>query len=146
MSSIHIIAEAGTNNNGSLQKAKKLMGIAKRVGADSVKFQLINTWGLYLPGNYEYGHYKIEDVIKIRKDGEMSNDEYTQLSDYSKKVGIDFSSSVFDNEGLKLLTSFKPSYIKIASMRFKQYQIFKTSCGLMNQDGCFYRHVYFARY
>ena len=57
MEKIHIIAEAGTNNNGSLQKAKNLADIAKRSGADSVKFQIIYPWGLYLPGEYEYGKY-----------------------------------------------------------------------------------------
>jgi sialic acid synthase SpsE len=62
---IHIIAEAGTNNNGLLSKAKNLSDIAKRAGVTSVKFQVINTWGLYLPGQYDYGKYKIEDVIKI---------------------------------------------------------------------------------
>ena len=129
---IHIIAEAGTNNNGNLQKAKNLVDIAKRAGADSVKFQLINTWGLYLPGNYDYGHYKIEDVIKIRKDGEMTDDEYTELSAYSKNVGIDFSSSVFDIDGLKLLASFKPSYIKIASCDLNNIRFLKqvADCGI----------------
>lgn len=113
--SFHVIAEAGTNNNGSLQKAKNLVDIAKRAGANSVKFQMINTWGLYLPGNYEYGHYKIEDVIRIREAGEMSDEQYTELSNYAKSVGIPFSSSVFDEKALKLLDQFDPPYIKIAS-------------------------------
>ena len=36
---IIIIAEAGGNHNGSLLKAYKLVDIAKRAGADYVKFQ-----------------------------------------------------------------------------------------------------------
>lgn len=111
----HVIAEAGTNNNGNLQKAKNLVDIAKRAGADSVKFQMINTWGLYLPGKYEYGHYKIEDVIRIREAGEMSDEEYIELSNYANQIGIPFSSSVFDEKALKLLDQFNPPYIKIAS-------------------------------
>lgn len=112
---IHIIAEAGTNNNGSLQKAKNLVDIAHRSGANSVKFQMINTWGLYLPGKYDYGHYNIEEVIKIRKDGEMSDEEYQELARYSFTRGIPFSASVFDLKGLELLAAFSPPYIKIAS-------------------------------
>lgn len=112
---IHIIAEAGTNHNGSLLKAKSLADIARRAKADSVKFQLINTWGLYLPGKYPYGHYNIDDVIKTRLDGEMSDQEYADLAEYCKNSGIDFSASVFDENGLKLLASFSPPYIKIAS-------------------------------
>lgn len=115
MDKIHIIAEAGTNNNGSVQKAKNLVDIAKRAGADSVKFQIINTWGLYLPGKYDYGHYNIEDVIKIRQKGEMSDEEYRAVYEHTANAGIGFSASVFDSEGLKLLDSFNPPYIKIAS-------------------------------
>jgi sialic acid synthase SpsE len=112
---IHIIAEAGTNNNGNLQKAKNLVNIAARAGASSVKFQMINTWGLYLPGKYEYGHYNIEDVIKIRQEGEMSDAEYQELFNYSTNASIPFSASVFDEKSLKLLASFNPPYIKLAS-------------------------------
>ena len=112
---IHIIAEAGTNNNGSVEKAKNLIAIAARAGADSVKFQMINTWGLYLPGQYDYGHYKIEDVIKIRQAGEMTDKEYQSLATFAFNTGISFSASVFDEKALKLLASFNPPYIKLAS-------------------------------
>jgi len=115
MDSLHIIAEAGTNNNGSLEKAKNLINIASRAGATSVKFQMINTWGLYLPGKYDYGHYNIEDVIKIRQEGEMTDEEYNELALHAAKMKIGYSSSVFDEKALKLLASFKPPYIKIAS-------------------------------
>jgi sialic acid synthase SpsE len=115
MSKIHIIAEAGTNHNGSTQKAFNLIDIAKRCGADSVKFQIINTWGLYLPGKYEYGHYNIDDVIKIRLSTELPDEEYRKIADYAMKKGILFSASVFDSKGLKLLASLNPPYIKIAS-------------------------------
>lgn len=123
--SFHVIAEAGTNNNGSLPKAMKLVDIAHRAGAHSVKFQIINTWGLYLPGKYDYGHYNIEDVIKIRQQGEMSDEEYAALSSYASQIGIPFSASVFDSNGLKLLTSFKPQYIKIASSDLNNVRFLK---------------------
>jgi len=112
---IHIIAEAGTNNNGSLQKARNLVDIASRSGADSVKFQMINTWGLYLPGEYDYGHYNIKDVLNIREKGEMTDEEYKQLAQYSIEQGIKFSSSVFDTKAIDLLASMNPPYVKIAS-------------------------------
>jgi sialic acid synthase SpsE len=112
---IHIIAEAGTNNNGNLQKAKNLVRIAKNAKADSVKFQMINTWGLYLPGNYEYGHYDINEVIKIRLEGQMTDKEYNELNNYCKEINIQFSSSVFDTKALALLSSYSPPYIKISS-------------------------------
>jgi|7_EtaG_2_1085326.scaffolds.fasta_scaffold00351_23 sialic acid synthase SpsE len=112
---IHIIAEAGTNNNGDLQKAKNLARIANVAGADSVKFQIINPWGLYLPGNYEYGHYDIEEVLKIRERGQMEDFEYAELAAHCREIDIAFSASVFDVDGLDLLMEFNPPYIKIAS-------------------------------
>jgi N,N'-diacetyllegionaminate synthase len=129
---IHIIAEAGTNNNGSLEKAKNLVNIAFRSGADSVKFQMINTWGLYLPGKYDYGHYNIEDVIKIRQEGEMKDSDYKELSQYSNDAGIPFSASVFDEKSLKLLASFKPPYIKLASCDLNNVRFLRqvADCGI----------------
>jgi sialic acid synthase SpsE len=115
MNQIHIIAEAGTNHNGQLLKAKALAAIAKSAGANSVKYQMINTWGLYLPGNYKYGHYKIEDVIKLREEGKLSDDAYRELASYCQELNLSFSASVFDSASLRLLASLNPPYIKLAS-------------------------------
>ncbi len=114
-SKIHIIAEAGTNHNGQLNKAKKLVDIATNAQADSVKFQIIFPWGLYLPGNYEYGHYDIKKVIKIREEGMLADSDYDVLANYCKEKNIAFSASVFDEKGLEILMKFDPPYIKIAS-------------------------------
>ncbi|SEL80307.1 N-acetylneuraminate synthase family protein [Parapedobacter koreensis] len=111
----HIIAEAGTNHNGSKQKAKELIDLASRAKADSVKFQIINPWGLYLPGEYSYGHYDIKKVLKLRESTVLSDDVYRELAMYCNEQGIEFSSSVFDKNGLDLLCSLDPPYIKIAS-------------------------------
>src|SRR5690606_19626722 len=111
----HIIAEAGTNHNGDPAKAKELIDLAHRAGADSVKFQIINPWSLYLPGTYSYGHYDINKVIEIRQSTVLSDDTYRDLAAYSRQQGIPFSASVFDEPGLDLLCSLDPPYIKIAS-------------------------------
>lgn len=121
----HIIAEGGTNHNGSKESAKNLIDIARRAGADSVKFQIINPWGLYLPGEYSYGHYDIKEVIKIRQSTVFPDDVYRELNTYSKEQGIAFSSSVFDKEGLDLLCSLNPPYIKIASCDLNNIRFLK---------------------
>ncbi|WPU65833.1 N-acetylneuraminate synthase family protein [Peredibacter starrii] len=115
MKKIHIIAEAGTNHNGNLQKAINLADIAQKAGADSVKYQIIYPWGLYLPGDYWYGHYNIRDVIKIREEGMLKDEDYSVLNKHCLSSGISFAASVFDEKGLDLLLKLNPPYIKIAS-------------------------------
>ena len=39
MSAVYIIAEAGVNHNGSLDRAKKMIDVAASTGVDAVKFQ-----------------------------------------------------------------------------------------------------------
>ncbi len=115
MEDIHVIAEAGTNHNGNLEKAKKLVDIAKYADADSVKFQIIYPYGLYLPGDYEYGHYDIKEVLRIRTEGMLQDEEYDELGAYCREKEISFTASAFDEKGLDLLMKFNPPYIKTAS-------------------------------
>lgn len=115
MKKVHIIAEAGSNYNGDVALAKKLIDIGKRTGADSVKFQIINTYGLYLPGIYEYGHYDIKEVLDFRKKCNLSKNEWDEIFEYGNNSEIKISASVFDEVSLKILANHKPDYIKIAS-------------------------------
>jgi sialic acid synthase SpsE len=113
--SVHVIAEAGSNYNGSVQLAKQLNGVAADAGADSVKYQIINTDLLYRQGEYAYGHYKIEDIRNVRRRDELSDEQWAEIRDHALEAGILFSASVFDSKGLDLLCSFDPPYIKTAS-------------------------------
>jgi N,N'-diacetyllegionaminate synthase len=113
--SVHIIAEAGSNYNGSVDLARQLNAAAAAAAADSVKYQIINTDALYRPGDYAYGHYRIEDIRAIRRRDELSDAQWTEIRADALTRGIAFSSSVFDTKGLDLLCSFDPPYIKTAS-------------------------------
>jgi N,N'-diacetyllegionaminate synthase len=113
--SVHIIAEAGTNHNGSEAEAEALIGLAHRAGADSVKVQIINPWGLYLPGDYDYGPYRIQDVLALRHQTVMADDVYVRLAAKARSCKVPLSASVFDPEGLALLDRLDPPYVKIAS-------------------------------
>lgn len=112
---VHIIAEAGSNYNGSVDLARQLNGVAAAAAADSVKYQIINTDALYRLGDYAYGHYKIEDIRAVRRRDEMTAAQWTEIRTDALARGVAFSSSVFDTQGLDLLCSFDPPYIKTAS-------------------------------
>lgn len=112
---VHIIAEAGTNHNGSVANGRRLVDIAVRAKADSVKFQIIDPDFLYLPGRYEFGNYDIDQVRATRKRFMLSDTQYTELADYARERGVPFAASIFDQHGLDLLADLRPPYIKIAS-------------------------------
>ena len=111
----YIIAEGGTNHNGSLHTALKLVDLAKNSGAQAIKFQIINPEGLYVPSFFENGEYRPNPVIEQRRRFMLKDDEYARISEYAAERQINFSSTVFDDKSLDLLAGFKPPFIKIAS-------------------------------
>lgn len=53
-----IITEAGSNHNGSLEQAKKLIDVAAKSGADAVKFQIFQAENLYSKYTPEFSYLK----------------------------------------------------------------------------------------
>jgi len=122
----YVIAEAGTNHNGDINTAIKLIDVANEAGANSVKFQIIYPEGLYLPYFYKDGKYEINEVIEIRKKYMINDFDYETLANHAKELDIDFSASVFDSKSLNLLLKFDPQYIKIASCDLNNIYFLKT--------------------
>lgn len=114
----YIIGEIGINHNGDIQIAKKLIDMAVACGADAVKFQK-RTPGLCVPeaqksllretpwGTMTYLDYK--------KRIEFGMDEYTEIDQYCREVGIDWFGSPWDIPSVEFLERFNPVCIKIAS-------------------------------
>lgn len=112
---LHIIAEAGTNHNGSKKTAEKLIDVAVECNADSVKFQAIFPDGLYLPKLYKEGKYIDNEVYLMRMQNKLDTEDFIYLSEYAIKKGIQFSASIFDTRGIDLLAEINAPYYKIAS-------------------------------
>lgn len=108
MNKILIIAEAGVNHNGSLNMAKKLVDTAKECGADIVKFQTANLDSLVSKSahmaDYQKKNMGIEESQKdmLRK-LLLGFDEFVELADYCKSVGITFLSTPFDIDSIHFL-------------------------------------------
>ncbi len=124
-----IIAEIGVNHNGSLKLAKKLILGAKRSGADFVKFQLFNVNSLvtqFSPAaDYQKKNTKIKNQIQILKKLYLNFEKMLKLKKYSKKVGINFLVSVFDEVSLKDFKKLKIKRIKIPSGEINNYLLLK---------------------
>jgi N,N'-diacetyllegionaminate synthase len=102
---IFLAAEIGSNWEGSVSKAKKIIFECKKSGADAVKFQMWRADDLY-PGHSLY---------KIIKKSELSFKQAKVLKDYSDSIGIEFFCSVFYPEAVDFLENIGISRYKIAS-------------------------------
>ena len=103
-----IIAEAGSNHDGKLEQAKKLIDIAAESGADAVKFQTFKADKLF----NKITNKEIVDKLEIL---EVHKDWYEELLNYTDKKGLIFLSSVFDEDSADLLDSFGIAAYKVAS-------------------------------
>jgi N,N'-diacetyllegionaminate synthase len=115
ISPVHVIAEAGTNHDGDPDKAALLIDIAKRAGADSVKFQIIYPETLYTEWLWSNGERERNPVIDSRRAQQLTDLQWTEIAFYASERGIQFSASVFDERGIALLTEIGVPYLKIAS-------------------------------
>lgn len=112
-----LIAEIGINHNGDMDIAKKLILNAKSSGFDSVKFQKRTIDVVY---SKEILDQKRESpwgtTQRQQKEGlEFNRDHYEEVSNYCKKINIEWFASAWDVESLKFLDHFNCKYQKIAS-------------------------------
>jgi N-acetylneuraminate synthase len=110
-----IVAEAGSNHNGSLDQALAIIDAAKEAKADAVKFQSFRADKLY-PRNAGTSDYlpvkkPIYDIIKSM---EMPSEWIPILADHCKARALVFFSAPFDEESADELDPYVQVY-KIAS-------------------------------
>lgn len=105
-----IIAEIGSNWEGNLKKAKKIINECKKAGADAVKFQMWRAADLYSKNHPNWNEIKKSEVtFAIAK----------KLKEYSDKIGIEFFSSAFYPEAVDFLEKIGVKRYKVASWTAK---------------------------
>lgn len=128
----YFIAEIGVNHEGSIEKAKELIELAKEGGADAAKFQTYKAHKLTAKESPSYWDLSKEPTASQRKlfekyDG-FNEEEYVQLAEYCKKVGIDFLSTPFDDQAIEWLNPLVP-FFKIASADITSFPFLKKIAG-----------------
>lgn len=119
--SVYIIAEAGVNHNGSLALAKDLVRAASRCGADAVKFQTFITEKLVTRSAKKADYQNENDAssttqAEMLKKLELSYAEFNELAEECKACGIDFMTTCFDSESLRVIVAdTAPARLKIGS-------------------------------
>jgi N,N'-diacetyllegionaminate synthase len=101
-----VIAEIGSNHNGNLESAKKLILESKLAGADAVKLQFFKAEDLVPKVHTEY--------LNIRN-LETPLSWFDELKDYSDEIGLGLFASAFNTEYIRYLVDRKVFAIKIAS-------------------------------
>lgn len=116
-----IIAEAGVNHDGNFDKAIRLVDAAKFAGANIIKFQTFKTENLAIK-NIKKPEYIKKNIdlkkntqFEILKKLELSNSVLKKIINYCKKIKIEFMSSPFDLESIKLLHKLGIKRFKIPS-------------------------------
>lgn len=116
--SAYIIAEIGVNHEGSMETAKRLIDEAKEGGADAAKFQTYKAGTIASknsPAYWDTSKESTDSQFKLfqKYDG-FGVEQYTELSRYCEKVGIEFASTPFDLDAVDMLDPLM-SFFKIAS-------------------------------
>ena len=115
-----IIAEAGVNHNGSIEKAGQLIETAAEAGADLVKFQTFSADRL-VTGSASKADYQLETTSTSESQHEMirklelSREMHEELIAHCKKCGVGFFSTGFDPQSVDLLAELGLDRFKIPS-------------------------------
>ena len=117
----YFIADIAANHDGSLERAKRLIRLAKEAGADAAKFQ--NFQAPKIVSDYGFTHMNAQVSHQAKWEKSVSEVyasasvpfEWTPiLKEACDEVGIDYFSSPYDFEAIDMLDPYVPAY-KIGS-------------------------------
>jgi sialic acid synthase SpsE len=108
-----IIAEVGSNHEGSVVNAKDAISYAADAGADVVKFQSLDISKLYFNPT--------PDLVKLHELIDFNEEWYHQLKMHADNAGIIFSSSPTYLESVKILSALDIGLFKVASAQVSTF-------------------------
>ena len=145
----YVIAEISGNHNGSIERAKKLVKLAKKNGADCVKIQTYSPDTMTIKSNKDdflikdglWEGYNLWDLY----DWAQTPFEWQkELFEYARNIGITMISTPFDETAVDLLESLSCPFYKVASFELTDLPLIKyiaqtkkpiiLSTGMSNED------------
>ncbi len=126
----YIIAELGSNHNGDMELAKKLIIQAKEAGADCVKFQSWSKNTIFSRKKYEDNYFVADDyrdrddytLEEIVEEYAISEQELLDMKKFADEIGIDCTSTPFSKKETDFLVDkLESPFIKVASMDLNNY-------------------------
>ena len=122
-----IIAEISGNHLQSFERAKKLISIAKKSGADAVKLQTFKPNTITIANDKRFklrsGTWEGEDLAELYKKTQTPWEWHKNLFDYADKIGINIFSSPFDIDAVNFLSELNVFAYKIASNEARDWYL-----------------------
>ena len=128
----YIIAEIGSNHNGDMALAKKMIDAAARCGVDCVKFQSFDNKSLISESEYQRNqtyddgdggkkHFgSLRDMVDKYY---LRREQHFELREYCLEKGVEFCSTPFSKEEVDLLVECDVPFFKVASMDINNIEL-----------------------
>lgn len=115
-----VIAEIGCNHMGNFEIAKELIQLAKEANADVAKFQTRDNKLLLTEEQYNSPHPNPSNSYgktygEHREYLEFNKDQIIELKKYCEKIGIEYSTSVWEVNSARMISEISPNFIKVPS-------------------------------
>ena len=126
----YVIAEISGNHNGSIERAKLLIKLAKENGADCVKLQTYSPDTMTIKCDKEdfmingglWDGYNLWDLYNW---AQTPFDWQKPLFDYANEIGITCISTPFDETAVDLLEELNCPFYKVASFELTDHSLIK---------------------
>ena len=117
----YFIADIAANHDGSLERAKDLIRLAKQAGANAAKFQnfqalkIVSGYGFdQLGGQLSHQAKWKKSVVEVYQSASIPFEWTPELKRTCDEAGLDYFSSPYDFEAIDMLDRYVPAY-KIGS-------------------------------
>ena len=108
----YVIADVGSNFNGSLELAKEYIHAGREIGADCVKFQTFTAESLLSPIKPDGQRWEAYDVVKRY---ELPLSWHPELIECAKQCGVEFLTTPFSLDVIDALNEMGIKAFKVAS-------------------------------
>lgn len=113
----YFIADIAANHDGSLERAKLLIRLAKEAGADAAKFQhfqapkIVSEYG-FTHMNAQVSHQASwkKSVTQVYAEASVPTDWTPLLKEECDRLGIDFFTSPYDYDSIEQVDPYIPAY------------------------------------